>query len=85
MLNNLYSSLKAFGSSLNPIILIILGFLPFTILISFLIWIYNINKNVQEIHDMFSELVKAKRAKEKKEEENKKEKEAQQMNQQFKL
>jgi len=81
MLNNLYSSLKDFGSSLNPIILIVLSFLPFTILISFLIWIYNINKNVHEIHDMFSELVNAKRAKEKKEAENKKEKEAQQINQ----
>ena len=73
MLNNLYSFLKDFGSSLSPIILIILGFLPLTILISFLIWTYNINKNVQEIHDMFAALIKEKREKEKKEAEAKKE------------
>lgn len=71
MLNNLYQSFENFLGSLGFIGIIVLSFLPFTILISFLIWTYNINKNVHEIHDMFSELVKEKRAKAREKEKNK--------------
>lgn len=79
MFNNLYQSLKGFGGSLIPIMLIILSFVPLTIFITFLIWIHNISRNVYEIHDMFFELVKAKRKKEKKEAENQEQAENQQI------